>query len=125
MKPKIIISSLLACVALMGCKTLDKANAEPAVLIDFDPQAEAEIATIINEVMPGANVKLADDILSKDNRLFIQRSPTMVDGNPIEGRITEMPRKFELYRSNDACFLVDDKTGESYLLKHASCRPVE
>ena len=114
--------SLLVALGLFGCKTLDEHNAHPAKVINFNADAKAEIAGLINNIMPGANVKLADDILSKDYRLFIQRASMTVDGNPVDGRITEMPRKFELFESNGGCFLVDSKTNKSYLLKKVDCQ---
>ncbi|WP_223669141.1 hypothetical protein [Kangiella shandongensis] len=109
----------------MSCKTLDRSNASPAVVTELSEPAKQQIADTINEVMPGANVRLADDTLSKDNRLFIQRKTTMVDGNPAQGRITEMPRKFELFISNGDCFLVDDKVGDSYYLDKVQCRRMD
>lgn len=119
-----LVASLL--VSLMGCKTTEwnKDKAVPATVVNFNQEAKSEIAGIINDVMPGANVKLADDIFSKDNRLFIQRKPTMVDGNPAQGRITEMPRKFELYHLEDTCFLVDAKSEDIFLLKVVKCQPM-
>ncbi|GAA4365352.1 hypothetical protein [Kangiella marina] len=119
------LSVAILVMSLMGCKTTEwnKDVAVPAVAVNFNSEAKAEVADIINQAMPGANVKLANDIFSKDHRLFIQREPTMVDGNPAQGRITEMPRKFELYHLEDTCFLVDDKTQDTYLLGVLQCQP--
>ncbi|RDX37505.1 hypothetical protein DZA50_02070 [Kangiella sp. HD9-110m-PIT-SAG07] len=121
-----LLITLLA-FGLMGCKSTEwnKEQAVPAIAVGFNPEAKEEIAGIINQAMPGANVKLANDIFSKDHRLFIQREPTMVDGNPAQGRITEMPRKFELYHLEDTCFLFDSKTEDIYLLDTLQCQPRE
>lgn len=120
----VIISAVLGGL-LVSCKTLDRANASPAVVSELTEPAKQQIADTVNEVMPGANVRLANDILAKDNRLFIQRKATMVDGNPAQGRITEMPRKFELFISNGDCFLVDNKTGDSYYLDKVQCHQMD
>jgi len=122
-----LVSLLISVMALglAGCKSTEwnKEHAVPAVAFGFDSEAKAEIAGIIDDAMPGANVKLADDIFNNDHRLFIQREPTMVDGNPAQGRITEMPRKFELYHLEDSCFLYDAKTEDIYLLAEVQCKP--
>lgn len=116
--------SIGALCGLMGCKTTEWSDeAVPAVVVNFNSEAKEEIAGIINQAMPGANVKLARDIFSNDHRLFIQRQTTTVDGNPAQGRITEMPRKFELHYLEDTCFLVDDKTKDTYLLNVVQCKP--
>ncbi|AOE50030.1 hypothetical protein [Kangiella sediminilitoris] len=116
------LSIVLALLWLTGCKTLKIEDASPAVVLALDSQGKSEIADVINQVMPGANVILAEDILTEDNRLFIERKQTYIDGNPVQGRITEMPRKFELYRYEGRCYLVDDKTGENYLLHFVRCK---
>ena len=124
---KFWIALLALTFGLMGCKTTewDKGKALPATVVGFDEEAKDEIAGIINQIMPGANVVLADDIFSEDNRLFIQRKPTVVDGKPVQGRITEMPRKFELYHLEDTCFLVDSKSSDIFILETVSCKPME
>ncbi|PXF62447.1 hypothetical protein [Kangiella spongicola] len=123
---KLWIGLVALTLGLMGCKTTewDKEKALPATIVGFDKEAKDEIAGIINQIMPGANVALADDIFSTDNRLFIQRKPVMVDGNPAQGRITEMPRKFELYHLEDTCFLVDSKSSDIFILETVSCNPM-
>lgn len=117
---------LVTLTGIIGCKSTqwNKEKATKATVINFDKEAKAEIAGIINQVMPGANVILADDIFSSDHRLFIQRKQTIVDGNLVQGRITEMPRKFELYHLEDTCFLVDAKTEDIFLLNDVECKPL-
>lgn len=119
-----LILSIGVIFGLMSCKTTEWSDeAVPAVVVNFNSEAKEEIAGIINQVMPGANVKLAQDIFSNDHRLFIQKQAMIVDGNPVQGRITEMPRKFELHHLEDTCFLVDDKTKDAYLLSLVQCKP--
>ena len=124
-KEWLMVAALFSITGVVGCKSTEwnKDQAVPAIAVDFNSEAKDEIAGIINDAMPGANVKLANDIFSDDHRLFIQREPTMVDGNPAQGRITEMPRKFELYHLEDSCFLFDAKTEDIYLLATVQCKP--
>ena len=123
----LMVAALASISGIVGCKSTEwnKDKAVAATVVNFNQEAKAEISGIINQVMPGANVKLANDIFSKDNRLFIQRKQTIVDGNPAQGRITEMPRKFELYHLEDTCFLVDSETRDIFLLNDVECQPAK
>jgi len=125
MNKRFFLSLVVMVMTMVGCKSTewDGDKAVTATVVDLTSDAKEEIGGIINQVMPGANVKLADDIFSNDHRLFIQKKQTIVDGNPIQGRIIEMPRKFELYRLEDRCFLIDTKTNASFLLSKVNCQP--
>jgi hypothetical protein len=104
---------VLASVLLLSC-----ASAQPdvAALIDQPTkESRAELAQAVATVLNGAPVTLADDALTRDSLLIIERAHT--------GRDLDKPEHFRLVRTDAHCVLVHERTGQRRTLVATTCRP--
>lgn len=74
--------------------------------------------------MKGAPVTIADDALTREDTLIIERArPRGADGVPLSGRETGRPEHFRLMKNGSRCVLVHERTGKRFRLKSATCAP--
>lgn len=96
----------------------------PAVLIAPTDAARAELVRTVSEALNGAPVRLADDALTRDSDLIIERAQRLDPaGRPILGRSTEKPDHFRLIERAGRCILIHERTGRRWLLRSARCAP--
>jgi hypothetical protein len=74
--------------------------------------------------MNGEPVTLADDALTRDNLLTIERrTPPGAQGRAATGRTLAMPDQFRLVLRGDRCVLVRAADGREWPLTAAHCVP--
>jgi hypothetical protein len=96
----------------------------PAVLTQPTAESRAELVRTLSDALHGAPVTLADDALTRDGTLIIERiPPRTADGTPLSGRETGRPEHFRLMKNGSRCVLVHERTGKRWTLKAATCSP--
>lgn len=95
----------------------------PAAIMDSTPAGHADIARAIAAAL-GTEVLIADDALTTSSILTIERrAPRTTEGRVGTGRVLDPPEVFQLLLDDDRCVLAHPRTGESYPLENARCRP--
>lgn len=122
MRPVEIVGAFVFAVALYGCRTDPAAADAPARIVDATPDSRAELKQIVSQALNGADVMLADDALTHDSVLIIDRR-TYRDtrGNPINGREPGMPIQFLLLKQGERCVLELRSTGQRWNLPATKC----
>ncbi len=116
--PVILVSLWLT---LSGCETINANDDRPARVVNPDAESRAALRTAISEAL-GADVLLADDALTDDSLLTIERWPTGTMEDPVpQGRVLEKPILFQLVTNGDDCVLVRKSDGARYLLSDTDC----
>jgi hypothetical protein len=119
-------AALLASPLLSTCAS-GFAQPEVAAIIDKPTrESRAELAHAVSELLNGAPVALADDALTRDSQLIIEKAhPRDAGGVPLSGRDREKPEIFRLVKAGERCQLVHERTGKRATLASATCRPVK
>ena len=96
----------------------------PAVLTSPTDQSRAELRRVVSEAMNGVPVTLADDALTADGTLTVERAARRdtKDMN-LGGRETGRPEHFQLVKSGSRCVLVHAATGRRWHMASATCSP--
>ena len=107
---------VLICGALCLAQSCASAQPEVAAVID-KPTAEsrAELAQAVSRFLNGGPVTLADDALTHDSLLIIEKART--------GRDLDKPEHFRLVKEANRCTLVHERTGQRATLAATACRP--
>ena len=107
---------------LTGCASTPSHSDEPALITAPTPASREELARVVSTALHGARVTLADDALTKESVLFIERARIRdASGVPIDGRVMEKPEQFQLVKSGAECVLIHRRTGERHALTHTTC----
>jgi hypothetical protein len=107
---------------LVACVSAASRSDEPAVISAPTPASREELARVVSAALHGAPVTLADDALTKESLLIIERARRRdADGVRIDGRVMEKPEQFELVKSASQCVLIHRRTGERHVLTHTTC----
>lgn len=110
---------------LAGCSSTASPGEEPAVITAPTPASREELARVVSSALHGAYVTLAEDALTKESLLIIERAPLRgANGLPVDGRVTEKPEQFQLVKSGGRCVLVHRRAGERHALTHTTCTPL-
>jgi hypothetical protein len=116
---------LLAAALLVpaACGTLS-AQEQPAVIAAPTAQSRAELARALSAAFNGQPVALADDALTRDSTLAIERrTPPGPQGRVAAGRTLEAPEQFKLVLRGTRCVLVRVADGREWQLEDAGCVP--
>jgi hypothetical protein len=89
------------------------ARERPAVIVAPTVESRAALQAAVNRSM-GAQVTLADDALTNDSHLIVERAL-------IEGRDLGKPERFRLLKVGERCVLVRERGGERTELAATSC----
>lgn len=102
------------------------AHEEMPALIDHPTrESRASLAKVVSTALNGAPVTLADDALTRDGVLFIERVQRRdAQGLPLNGRELQMPEQFRLMKSGRRCILVHQRTGKRWPLRSTTCRAI-
>ncbi len=112
----------LASLWLTGC-CATAGTGPPAAIMDSTPAGRADIARAIAAAL-GTEVLIADDALTTSSILTIERrARRTMEGRVGSGRVLDSPEVFQLLLDDDRCVLAHLRTGESYPLENARCRP--
>jgi len=106
------IASLIFAILLSAC-----AFAQPDVPAIIDkPTAEsrAELARAVRSELNDVPVMLADDALTKDSLLVIDKAHLL-------GRDFDRPEEFRLVKAGKDCALVHERTGKRTTLASTTC----
>ena len=103
---------LLTCGALLLAQSCASAQPEVAAVVD---KPTAELAQAVSSLLNGVPVTLADDALTHDSLLIIEKQHT--------GRDLGKPEHFRLVKSANQCTLVHERTGRRVTLAATTCRP--
>lgn len=112
-------------LASMACATTATRGDQPAVLTSPTPESRAELARIVRSAFHGAPVTLADDALTRDGTLIIDRAVARTKERvPLSGRETGRPEHFRLVKRGSRCLLVHERTARRWTLAAATCAPL-
>lgn len=123
LKPILAITSVVLLAS--ACKTIEPAQAKPAVISNPSPETTAELTQLVSTIYGGRSVTLAPDVLTETNILSIQIAPHKKDGLPVMGAIQEMPRQFQLLKHEDDCYLYDSQNDTLYPLETVQCKQIK
>jgi hypothetical protein len=97
--------------------------AKAAVLTNPGAEVKLEISQAIIALTGFSSVTLADQDLTQSSELVIERKhQRTAQGDLIQGRDLELPRRFQLVLQSGQCWLVHKATEQWTLLKKAQCR---
>jgi hypothetical protein len=113
---------VVAGFSLAACATVPPTREVPAVLTSPTPKSRADLLRLVREALHGAPVTLADDALTRESTLIIERAPARApDGTPLTGRDSDRPHHFHLVKSGARCVLVHEGSGHRSVLVDATC----
>ena len=111
-------------LAVAACAARSSPRDVPAVMTHPTPESRAELVRVVSRALGGMPVTLADDALSGDGTLIVERAPRRdAEGRPVAGRETGRPEHFRLVQDGSRCVLVQERTGERFTLESATCSP--
>ena len=110
-------AALLACPLLSTCVSGFAQPDVPALIDKPSKESRAEITQAVSRTLNGAPVTLADDALTRESRLIVEKAH-------ITGRDREKPEIFRLVKAGERCTLVHERTGQRTILPGTRCVPV-
>jgi uncharacterized lipoprotein YbaY len=112
---------LLSVVAFAGCKNVAPETDQPAVIVNPDSASRAALQAAVNGALQ-TDVALADDALTQDSLLVIERRiPQTVEGSDAGGRTMQAPIQFQLVLNGADCVLVDQRNQARTILADTDC----
>ena len=113
----------LAVLLVTGaCRTLPARELQPAVLTNPSAQSISELQRVVRDALNGVPVRLADDALTHDSALVIERAQARdAAGLPLNGRDLGKPEHFRLVKRGAQCILIHERTGKHWALRTATC----
>jgi hypothetical protein len=118
--------ALLASAALapFGCGAPPARADVPALVAEPSAASRAELRRVVTEATNGAPVTLADDALTRESTLIVERrEPLDAQGRPLSGRLLDMPQRFRLVLRDGKCALVRESDARSWPLSDTRCAP--
>ena len=113
-----------AAIAPTACGTLS-AQEQPAVISAPTAESRAELARVVTAAFNGQPVTLADDALTRESVLTIERrTPPGEQGRAVTGRTLGTPERLNLVLRGTRCFLVRSADGREWELNDVQCVPV-
>jgi hypothetical protein len=110
-------------LAAAACGSL-AAQEQPAVIASPTADSRAALARVVASAMNGQPVTLADDALTRDSTLTIERAtPSGPQGRAATGRTVEEPVRFSLVVRGSRCVLVRADDGRDFPLEGVRCVP--
>jgi hypothetical protein len=113
-----------AAMALAACATAPARPEVAAVVPNPTAESRAELARTVSRALHGAPVTLADDALTRDGTLVVERAPARdPEGRRLDGRAPGGPERFRLVMQGRRCVLVHEGSGRRAWLRSATCSP--
>lgn len=117
-----IISIAILVGIVSACNHMPVKKDVPAYIVNPTKKSRAELEKAVSSALNGIPVTLADDALTKDDRLIIERKRHVdAQGNLIMGLETEKPHQFRLVKNNDKCILINQADGNRMELTQTVC----
>jgi len=107
--------ALLLSQLLWACASSFAQPDVPALIDKPTSESRAELARAVSSALNGAPVWLADDALTRDSLLIIEK--------PHTGRDLDKPEHFRLVKAGTQCTLVHERTGTRTTLASTTCVP--
>jgi hypothetical protein len=105
-----------------GCSAVPAAQEVPAVISEPSAASRAELTRVITEAFNGVPVTLADDALTRESTLTIERTVRRdAQGRPLDGRDPGRPEQFRLVKAGADCVLVHENSARRWTLHEATC----
>lgn len=118
---KLILWGAAITLALFGCTISTETQKVPAVI--SLTESHDEIQQLIIQLSGNQQVLLADSAFTKHSDLTVERKlHTTVNGQLLNGRVTEKPILFHLFIEDEQCFIENTGSGEQALLKVTECQ---
>lgn len=115
---------LLLSQLLSACASCFAQPDVAAVIDNPTKESRAELAQAVSSALNGAPVTLADDALTQDSLLIIERAhPRDANRVPLSGRDLDKPEHFRLVKTGKHCVLVHERTGKRTTLASTTCLP--
>ena len=115
---------ILLAANIVACSSPEVNLDIAAVRVNVDARSTAELQNVISSALDGAIVTIADDALTRDSELIIERGMSRsVDRSPELGRNLGRPNHFRLILDARQCFLVHEETGLRWMLGDTECMP--
>ena len=116
-----LIAMVAAGLAGSACQTVAADYDRPARIVDPDAASRAALQAAVNEAL-GTEVMLAESALTDSSLLTIENWPAGSMSNRVpQGRVLDMPIRFQLVKNGDDCFLIKQQDGARYLLADTEC----
>jgi len=113
---------LLSLFLSAGCSTSAIQADVPALLTNPGPDTREEIEQSISAALDGADITIAEDALTRNSALIIERGmKRSIERSPELGRDLGRPEHFQLMIDGPQCVLVHASTGLHWILKDAEC----
>ena len=105
----------------------NRVNPDVAALrINPDAGSKNEIENVVSSALNGVDIMIADDALTRESVLIIERGMRRrIDGPPELGRDLGRPAHFQLVVDARRCFLVHEETGLRWMLNATECIAAE
>jgi hypothetical protein len=111
-------------LVLSGCRTGSARQDVAAVITNPTAQSRAELVRAVSQALNGATVTVADDALTRDSTLVIERARVRdAGGRRVDGRELGRPERFRLVKNGSRCVLVHEPGGKRWMLRSATCAP--
>jgi hypothetical protein len=124
-----IIKNLIIAILIgifCACNHMPVKKDAPACIVNPTKESRAELKKAVSKALNGIPVTLADDALTKDDRLIIERKRHVdAQGNLIMGIDTEKPHQFRLIKNNGKCILIDQANGNRMELSQTDCKTLK
>ena len=105
----------------LGCQSVAE---QAAVLSAPSAATQAELQSVISEMLDGTPVRLAEDAFAGSSLLTLEHAPPgSIDGQFAGSRTVETPEQFKLLVSGSGCHLLRVRTGEQRVLPDLRCQP--
>lgn len=96
----------------------------PALRVNTEPAAIAELEQIVSSALGGRRVTLADDVLTESSLLVIERNRLRRFDGPLElGRDLGRPERFQLLLEDSQCYLRHEQPERYFQLSESQCIP--
>jgi len=128
MRPPTFVNIALASVWVLtsACRTLSASEQQPAVVVTPTAAGRAELTRVVSIALNGVPVRLADDALTHESVLIIDRAQTRDAANlPLNGREIAKPERFRLVQQGSKCLLIHERTGKIWPLDSVRCAPAQ
>jgi hypothetical protein len=122
-----VTMKIISMVTLVGifsaCNHISVKKDLSAYIVNPTKESRAELKKAVSKALNGIPVTLAEDALTNDDRLIIERKQHVdTQGNLIMGLETEMPHQFRLVKNNGKCILIDQANGNRMELSRTVCK---
>jgi len=108
-------------LAALGCATPPAVD-QPALIERPTERSRTELQRVLAEAFNGRPVTIAEDALTRDDLLVIERrEPRGPEGSPAGGRVLERPEQFRLVLRGSHCELIRSSDQRRWTMADTNC----